>query len=306
MRGFVLRACVFLALLWIGSFVASSVLDHVFQRGRVQKEFWSLSRHGLAVDYVIAGSSRAFHNVDIRTFEERKGLTAINLGFDGQSTMDMYLTLHLFLAHQNRVKHLLLQIDGWDLSGTHNFLSYFYLPYEGDEEVSTTLKRFTRPEHRVMGMMFPLTRYSEYNTFYVPAFLREVKAGRSAYDETGGSELLFDSGYHEFPAVEQEPVFAADARPRRYLDRIMEMAKAEGIDVTIFSAPVYHGDPIFKKYDQDARRYIDSYCQEHGAAYADFTDAEFDRLEFRDYSHLNGRGALRFTRMLADSLPTGA
>jgi len=72
----------------------------------------------------------------------------------------------------------------------------------------------------------------------------------------------------------------------------------------MFSAPVYHHNGMFKKYDEASREYIARYCQERGIPYLDFSDAKFDPSEFRDYGHLNGRGALRFTAILADSLLT--
>ncbi len=114
--------------------------------------------------------------------------------------------------------------------------------------------------------------------------------------------MLYDDSYHEFPALTNEPEFKVNSRSRRYLDRIVQLTKSHGIGLMIFSAPMYHRDQTFKKYDEASREYIVRYCEEQKIRYLDFSNANFDRSEFRDYGHLNSGGALRFTGMLADSL----
>jgi lysophospholipase L1-like esterase len=146
-----------------------------------------------------------------------------------------------------------------------------------------------------------MAKYADYNSFYTHTLLAQTKSNHSAYDESAGSELMLDDDYHGVPAIDREAGFIVDARARRYLDRIVDLARSREIRITVFSAPIYR-DPRFKDYVQESRAYIASYCQALGIPFIDFTEADFDRSEFRDYNHLNGRGALRLTGMLADSL----
>jgi len=302
MRRFIIKSLVFVSLLWVGSYILSRTLDRQFVQARSNKQLWVLSQQNRSVDYAVAGSSRAHNNIDTATLAVKTGTRAINIAYEGNSIMDMYLTLHLFLNHGNKVENLLLQVDGTDLDYSHKFLTYMYLPYLADAEVGSTVREMIGLKRYAPMKIFPLAKYWEYNNFYDWELWRQAMSGATDYDQSGGSELLYDNSYHEFPAVIHEPEFKVDSRSRQYLDQILQLTRSHGIRVTIFSAPMYHRDQAFRKYDETARSYIARYCEEQEIPYLDFTEAEFDRAEFRDYGHLNGGGALRFTAMLADSL----
>jgi hypothetical protein len=303
---FIVKSLIFVSIFWVASYVLAKTLDAAFRQDRSDKQSWVFSQHNLSVDYAVAGSSRAFNNVDATTLLKRTGRPAINIGNAGQSIMDMYLTLHLFLAHENRIENLLLQIDGADLDYSHKFLPHTYLPYMSYPEVAATVREVGGLKRYVAMKAFPLGEYWEYNDFYNLEHLQRARSGVSTYDKNAGSDLLYDDTYHALPSIPDEPAFVVDLRSRRYLDRIVQLVENHGIKLTIFSAPMYHHDQLFKKYDEAARAYIVRYCQERGIPYLDFTDAKFDRTEFRDHGHLNSVGALRFTAMLADSLMDGS
>ncbi|GEM_PF-2925022 len=304
MKSFIIKSFVFVLSLWIASLVLTRTLDRVFVKDRSQKELWTLSQHGLSVGYVVAGDSRAFNTIDARTLEIRTGQRSINVGFGGQGTIEMYLTLYLFLQHDNHARNVILQIDGADLDDSLKFQTHLYMPYMADPEVAATVRDVLGLKKYSVLKAFPLAKYWEYNNFYGFERLQNARSGSSPYDQSGGSELLYDENYHVFPDTPSDPNFVVDSRSRRYLDRIVQLTHSRGIRLTMFSAPVYHHNGMFKKYDEASREYIARYCQERGIPYLDFSDAKFDPSEFRDYGHLNGRGALRFTAILADSLLT--
>jgi hypothetical protein len=301
LKRFVFRLAIFLLPLWGGSFLIARKLDYYFKINHTHKQLWSLAQHNQSVDYAVLGSSRAFHNIDIPTLEKRVGGKAINLGYDGQSIIDIYLTLHIFLSHQNQARTVVMQLDGWDLSYTHKFLDYLYLPYTADDRVSATLAAFRPAKNNLLTRAIPIAKYAEYNEFYIPTILREARSNHSMYDENGGSELLFDDTYHVSSAARSEPQFSLDLRAEYYLEQIVELAKARGIKLVIFSAPVYR-DPVSEKYMHDSRSYISSYCQTHEIPYLDLMDADFALSDFRDNNHLNAHGASRLTEMLGDRL----
>ncbi len=288
--------------LWIASQILARTLDKVFVKDRSQKELWTLSQHDLSVGYVVAGDSRAFNTIDARTLEIRTGQPSINVGFGGQGAIEMYLTLYLFLQHENHVRNVILQIDGADLDDSLKFQTYLYMPYMADPEVAATVRDVLGLKRYAVLKAFPLAKYWEYNNFYGLERLQNSRSALSPYDQSAGSELLYDENYHEFPGTPTDPNFVIDSRSRGYLDRIVQLTRSRGVNLTMFSSPVYHHNGMFLKYDEAFRSYMARYCQERGIPYLDFSDAKFDPSEFRDYGHLNGRGALRFTAMLADSL----
>jgi len=302
---FFIKLAFFVISLWFASQVLARTLDRVFSKDRSYKEMWSLSQHDLSVGYAIAGDSRAFNTVDARTLETRTGQPSINVGFEGQGIIEMYLTLYLFLQHENHPRNVVLQIDGADLDESLKFKTHLYMPYMADPEVAATVREVVGLKRYAVLKAFPLAKYWEYNNFYNLDRLQHARAGLSPYDHNGGSELLYDESYHEFPGTPNDPNFIVALRSRRYLDRIVELTHSRGVNLIMFSSPVYHHNGMFKNYDEAARAYIARYCQERGITFLDFSDADFEPREFRDYGHLNGRGALRFTAMLADSL-TGA
>ena len=301
MKLFILKLLIFVTSLWIASYVLASTLDRVFVKDRSHKEMWTLSQHNLSVGYVVAGDSRAFNNIDARTLEIRTGQPSINVGFGGQGIIEAYLTLYLFLQHENHTRNVILQLDGADLDDSLKFQGYLYMPYMDDPEVAATVRDVVGLKRYAVLKVFPLAKYWEYNHFYGLERLQQARSGLSPYDQSAGSELLYDERYHEFPTA-SDPSFSLDSRSPRYLDRIVQLTRSRGVNLIVFSAPVYHHNGMFKKYDEAARAYIARYCQERGIPYLDFSGADFDPSEFRDYGHLNGRGALRFTAMLADSL----
>jgi hypothetical protein len=302
MKLFFVKLVIFVVSLWIVSEVLARTLDKVFVKDRSHKEMWTLSQHDLSMGYVIAGDSRAFNTIDARTMEIRTGQPSINVGFGGQGTIETYLTLYLFLQHENQVRNVILQIDGADLDDSLKFQAYLYMPYLADREVAATVRDVIGLKRYAVLKAFPLAKYWEYNNFYGLDRLQQARSGMSSYDQTAGSELLYDENYHEFPGTPSDPAFVVDLRSRRYLDRLVQLTRNRGIRLTMFSAPVYHHKGMYKQYDEAARAFIAGYCRERGITYLDFSDAKFDPTEFRDYGHLNGRGALRFTAMLADSL----
>jgi len=303
LKRFVFRLASFLLPLWGGSFLIAKELDNYFKVNHTHKQLWSLAQHNQSVDYAVVGSSRAFHNIDIPTLEKRVGGKAINLGYDGQSITDIYLTLHIFLTHQNQARTVVMQLDGWDLSNAHKFLDYLYLPYAADDRVSATVAAFRPVKHNLFMRVLPLAKYAEYNEFYIPTILREARSNHSTYDENGGSELLFDDSYHVTSAAQSEAQFSVDVGARYYLDQIVELVRSRETKLIVFSAPVYR-DPASHKYVHDSRSFIASYCEERGITYVDLMDADFARSEFRDSNHMNAEGALRLTEMLGDRLLT--
>ncbi len=302
MKNLIAKFVTFVLILWTASLVLASALDRAFVKDRSHKQLWTLSHRSRSFGYVIAGDSRTFNTIDAKTLETRTGQPAINIGFGGQGVVEAYLTLYLFLQHANETRNVLLQIDGADLDDNLKFQTYLYMPYLGDPEVAATVRDVVGLKRYAALRAFPLAKYWEYNNFYGLERLQNARSGFSPYDQTGGSELLFDENYHVFPGTPTDPGFVVDARAKRYLDRLVQLTRSRGIKLTMFSAPVYHQNGMYKNYDKAARAYVVAYCREQNIPYLDFSDADFSPKEFRDYGHLNGRGALRFTAMLADSL----
>lgn len=301
MKIVILKSLLFVLLFWMLSFAGTKMLNHVFIRDRVHKEMWNMSQTERSVGYAVLGSSRAFNNVDAITLQKKVEADVINLGCGGYSLLDMYLSLHIFLK-RNHAKTVLLQIDGSDLDYSHKFMAQVYLPYMSDPVVTATVNESAGFRRVLANAACPLSRYWEYNDFYNWQRLEELRTISSPYDATQGSQLLYDDSYRVFPKIVEEPRFRVDQRSREYLERIVQLAQQQGIQLIMFSAPEYHRDEVFRNYDQAARAYIVEYCESHRIPYLDFSDANFDVMEFRDYGHLNSKGALRFTDVLAASV----
>jgi hypothetical protein len=301
MKRFFAKLIVFVLILWGVSYLISRVLDSKFRQDRSTKEAWTLSQHNRSFSYAVAGSSRAFNHIDVGTLQERTGRSAINIAYGGQNIIDVYVTLHLFLAHENQIGTVLLQLDGSDLNNSREFMTRLYVPYANDSEVARVEREVLGWKRYLVMKVCPLAKYWEYNNIYSWAELQNARSGVSKYDDTGGSELLFDESYHDFPTNPGDPELVLDTRSCEYLDRIVDLARSRGIKLLFFTAPAYHPN-TFKKYDEATRTYITRYCETRGIPYLDFSKASFSQSEFRDHSHLNGRGALRFTAMLADSI----
>jgi lysophospholipase L1-like esterase len=99
--------------------------------------------------------------------------------------------------------------------------------------------------------------------------------------------------------------FAISASRVAGLERILEIARAHHVQVSVFVAPEYITAVHANRSRAAVMTFYRNLSAKYGAPFLDFSDdppISADTSYFRDPEHLNHHGAELFSRQLADSL----
>lgn len=105
------------------------------------------------------------------------------------------------------------------------------------------------------------------------------------------------------------PLGARAAEVEKSLGFIMELCSSRGVGCVLVTTPVWHtySENLDEAQMSDMRERVVSLCRRYGVRHIDMMcDTAFVSDDFHDVDHLSDIGAVRFTRMLADSLRSGA
>ena len=105
------------------------------------------------------------------------------------------------------------------------------------------------------------------------------------------------------------PLGARAAEVEKSLGSIMELCSSRGVGCVLVTTPVWHtySENLDEAQMSDMRERVVSLCRSYGVRHIDMMcDTAFVSDDFHDVDHLSDIGAVRFTRMLADSLRSGA
>lgn len=277
-----------------------------------EKSDWILNHQGQSFDYAVIGNSRAINMADILTIDSVTGRQGINLGLIGSGYAENMLVLKEFLKSGNTIKNLVIQVDMHSLNSTkeltYPFHNYNYMHLLNDQELSSIFKDNNPLLKFLIWKYIPFTRYMEFSNKYV--FYKILKGGYECktsddFDVSKGTKLL-TGPYDPHKQPFRYSYWHTRALDHVYLQRLIDLARQHGMQVTLYSAPVYNPYKHFLLgYDrmlEDVRHESDSLH----IPFIDFSQASnplcADTLYFNDNIHLNALGTKRFSSQLADSI----
>lgn len=304
-----LRAVVFLALVLVVLFGLGKVFDHAAKRDLREKARWVIAKRGESYDFAVMGASRSYVGIDIPTLETNLGKKGVNLSLDGTTFPEQYLALKLFLAH-NRLKQLILDVNasGFDNSAfKYPFRAYQYLPDIDDPMVFASL-------HDNFGWKvyawkyIPFFKNAEFNskigviqcyTLFKSRFDPRAKAAE--FDKHG--TRLINLSFTEKTALE-DTTWKVDALPRKYFFQLLELAKTNNIDVVLIAAPEYYPSQDKQLNRNEIMAIYESAAASNGLPFLRFDSDEIcrDKSDFFNRNHLNKKGAMKFSALLAARL----
>ena len=283
----------------------AAVYDAAARRDPIVKVNWIFAMEDRRLDFIVLGSSRAYHSVDIATVASAVNGTGVNLGLNGAAYPEVALVLERFLA-RNQVRRIALEVDpfGFDPRWLNDqFHPYLYLPYIDEALIADGLQR-EFGARAVAWRWVPLLKYAEFNERIGLRSVLELAHHPPAEWDEWGSRL--SAGRLSDAAVRaiRDTAYAIDAGRVRAFERILDVAAAHGVSVTLFMAPQYtaaaravtNRDQILAYYRDLARR--------RGITLLVFDDPsiEGDASLFIDGEHLNREGAMKFSALLGASL----
>ncbi len=307
MRNIVLFLAAFLALAWL----TERVLDFGLSRNYDFKAA-AVASGKMGADVVFQGSSRVSMMLNPAIVEQKTGLRCYNLGLNGNSIEHQLALLRLYLQHHPKPKYLFLEISPEYLQksnlGFYTFVFALQLrdPYFGG------LVRKRDPFFYTLSHV-PLLKYALFNHTLVP----EALAGLSRWLTGGPREDELKKGYVPSPFVRFDDTFdrfraghpdgfvaETDSGKVAAFRRYFRFARAEGIRVGAYEAPILTDYLRLHRNRADQLAFLDSLCHQEGVPFLHLDTTQFgaDRRYFYNANHLNAQGADLFTNQLTENL----
>ena len=290
--------------------------NHVnaWNRQRFQ-EFYTIERDTL--DMIFIGSSHSYCTFDPLLIDAQLGVNSYQLGMPQQTADGTYYTLREILNYQSpsvvvmEVYWMLLNKE-FDLKQAEMLFQVI----DNDELKAEYIARGFPINERVKYYL-PFIRFQQDFFMYKNKELLdyfEEEHGFVNWDERWGDpqegvENYSDKGFmycdytipksqlgsaNQFNGFDGKN-WVFDKNQRKYLDKIVQLCKQEGIELIFVTAPVANVSmEIIKNYNT-VHEVISNYAEENGIPYLDFNrmvDELFTNEHFRDDAHLNYSGAV--------------
>jgi hypothetical protein len=255
------------------------------------------------------------NTIDGAVFKHKLNEAPINLGLSGAGYAEQYLLLKLFLQeNKNSVGTLFIETSYFnfidpDSSFSYPFHEYYYFPYIKNNDVYDVIMDNTKQKLKVvMWRYLPFIRYAEFNSNFRPLVLFVSKKSEVNYtdgfDRYGTQLETKDNGISSF----KEKTYSnsnMDPKTIGYLKKMIDLARENKTNVVLFTAPVYrktlkYSQLAWKSYSDVLQKIISQYKLK----YYNFESVPLcdSVVNFNDKTHLNERGALRFSNVFSDSL----
>ena len=242
-------------------------------------------------DLAIVGASRANHHYSVSQIEDSLSITCYNYGCDGAAILFNYLCLLRAIENSgSKLKCVLFDLSPgqigkeWIDESISNLYPYYWK--------NDSLRNIV---NEVKGMDLSILMISALYQYNSQIFNMMMKAEPS---EKGYIPLrytgkpapherdLFKNGRHES--------FYSDLGSK-YLDRMASVCKDNGIRFIVITSPYLS---IAKK-DIIVMRDM---CKSHNIEYWDMSDMIKEPLMYKDYTHLNERGAKQYSDSIINKL----
>ena len=298
------------ALYFLVTFVAictalSIVFDWAARRNPIVKANWIFAMDHRDFDFIVVGSSRAYHTVDIPTVDHATKLEGINLGLNGAAFPELALVLERFLEH-NTTREIALEVDpfGLDRNYLHDQLHvWLYVPYIDEPIVANALED-EFPARAVAWRYVPLYKYADWNERIGLRSVLEVISHPAPEFDAFGTRLSSPHMTDSAVRAVRDTVFRIDRDRVLGLEQVLDIAQLRHVRVTLFVAPEF--GPAMRRArgrDQAIALYRAIALRRH-LSFFTFDDPaiENDPANFGDAEHLNATGAKKFSAELGDTL----
>jgi hypothetical protein len=232
-------------------------------------------------DYALFGSSRCIYHLNPVTIDNKTGLNGINLGYSGSNPFEIKLMVKKFL-NKYSPKEIFIQVDDrfnrefldtLSITSWIPFINndYIYQEISGYDDRAFYLKnvpfyRYTQYESK-LGFRNLFFSYFKKNKFHHKKGFVEIK-----------KEIKSSKPLH----------YKLEDKPNKHFKEINKWCEERGVKVYFFTAPYYK-----TKINTEI---IDKYLNN----YHDFSFVFSEMKLFSDQTHLNWKGAEKFTNIFIE------
>jgi len=279
-----------LIVLFLLDMLYTKIYNNAYPRNKTQ-HILNLKK-GEKLDYVFLGSSRVENTVMPSIIEDITGKSTINLGTQGAKLDDINIFLRLLISREVEIERLFVQVDYvYNNETSSDIVRSQSLPFiKSNSIIKHYLKRVDSNYNK--NYYIPFYRYAtnDYRLGFREFFATTVKK-KSAIDFKDGFVPVYGS-------IEDSDIVSLGL-PTKILDKnkslveIDSLCKANNIKVTYFCAPFCS--------KLETNNYL-SKLKSKLPNFEDFSAVIKEDSLFNNCSHLNEKGALKFTKYLVEKL----
>lgn len=272
------------------------------------------------IDYVYLGSSHVYCDLNPEILDEKNGKNNFNLSTQSQRLIESYYLLKE-ADRDNKIEKVYLEL--------------YYVPSTGEagiyKDKGTILNSWGNTDYMKYSFnkidaivhmnplkyypetVFPFIRYREHliDGSWISARANEKSTENyKKYIYNDGTSEYKDKGYW-YVTIELANLFwRKDRTPKEmlltedaetYLRKIITYCQDNGIEITLFSSPIYELQPMATEYYDSYAKSVKKIAAEYGVPYYDFNMVKEEYLPiqypkyFWDVGHLNAKGAELYT-----------
>lgn len=243
--------------------------------------------NNVTADVIILGSSRALHHYVPSIIEDSTGLSCYNCACDNQGIINMY-GRYKMIAKRKKPKYVICEIlPSLDIFKDVDDIKYLnsFKPFRDNLELAEIIKDYSPIEY------FKTNSYIyRYNTSILQILKNYTQHGR-LYEGKGFSPNNGKMNYT--PEPHKEVIGEIDTFKVKYIHKLIEATKKDGVNLLFTSSPRYGAD------DDRSFALLKDICKKNQIPFITFyTDSSFNRNKefFKDRSHLNKTGAYEYTK----------
>ena len=258
-------------------------------------------------EIVIYGSSRAWRHIDPNLLQIKFGLSAYNLGIDGQNFWLEHLRHKTLLKFNQKPKYIIMSVDLWSLEKrTELYNAEQFLPYmllnKDIINYTSSYKEFTSLDYYL-----PLIRYVGNKKAVVQSIENSIFFPKT--------ESLRNKGYKGWGGVWNNDLSNAKQKMKNYevkldidliklFDTFLFECKKKKIKVILVYTPEYVEGQSFIKNRKEILNIYENFSKKHKIPFLDYSNNEIcaKKEYFYNASHLNKTGAEIFTKILINDL----
>ncbi len=257
-------------------------------------------------DVLVLGSSRAKHHVSPAILRARLSASVFNAGINGHDFLYAIMLLDLWTRSHAPPKAILLHIDPQSLSRSENELerSSVFSAYFGESERVRSIL-LMRGKYEWLKYLSSSYRF---NGKVLPIIKNLASRPDEAFDGYIGLEGSLEPG--STPDTDLGNGSNRDSVPfwdlkLSYLDELARYCKANGSRLMLFHSPMFQEDAA--ALAAWSTRLSVLHMSREGVEFLDLSERTRELVTgrpdlFKDFSHLNSKGAERFSTLLADEI----
>ena len=279
-------------------------MDEEYPSWKYQKD---LSLNGPAYDTLILGDSTAKAGL----IPNNLGDNVINLAMGGATPIEIYYTLDRYLEHHDAPENVFIMFTPYHYSFLDNFWQRtMYFNYLNTGETFEVLKNARDvSEEAILEDSYLLDTVSyrlRLPNKYLPAMYNSGFIGRQGTNERIYNEIAANRGQYYFGTADgcsdhnyESNYTALNLSPMvdLYMRKLLTLCSENNIHVVLEQAPMNTAsyDLLDETYVNEYTAYMELLSKDYPDMTVDTIIAHYEDAYFGDASHLNEKGAVRFT-----------